>query len=133
VEQEVLDRIHRIDRIGERRIIESGGPDRGKQECPYRAECAMNHTTTRASVVSRRVFSLVLLAYFISWLVATVYLSRVFGVGLAPGLSLILIFPFVVGTWMRSRRESVRMRDFVFLSVLLIIAFGAVAYVVWKW
>jgi hypothetical protein len=93
----------------------------------------MNDKTANASSATRIVFSLVLLAYVLLWLAGFAFVSGVFGLVPAIGVSLILLFPFIAGVRMRSNWQSLRGREFVFLFTLSIFVFGAVGGVVWNW
>jgi len=93
---------------------------------------AMNATTT-GSVAVRRALSLGIVAYLILWTAAIVLVSRVFGLGSAIGLSLILVLPLAVAVRMRRQWRAVQGRDFALLLLLLAVVLGGIAYVVWDW
>lgn len=86
--------------------------------------CAMNDTTTNASLASRRVLSLALAAYLLLWLAGFACLYSVFGFVAAIGVPLILVFPLVVGIRMRGKWQSPRPRESVLLSALLLCTVG---------
>jgi len=93
----------------------------------------MNDTTTNVSLATRKALSLALLAYFALWLAGLAFVYRVFGFIPAIGLSLILVFPFLVGVRMRGKWQSLRPQEFVFLSALLVIVLAAGSGLVWNW
>jgi len=83
--------------------------------------------------MARTAFSLGIVAYTVAWIGALVFASRVFGIGGAIGLSLILVIPFLVAVRMRRRWPAVRGREYAFLLVLLCFVFGGSAFTVWRW
>ncbi len=95
--------------------------------------CAMNDTTTNRPLATRKVFSLALVGYFLLWLAGFAFVYRVFGFFPAIGLSLILVFPLIVGIRMRGKWQSLRPREFVLLSALLVIVLAAGSGLVWNW
>ena len=83
--------------------------------------------------MARRAFSLGIAAYAVAWIGALVFASRVFGMGGAIGLSLILVLPFIVAVRMRLRWPAVRGREFAFLLVLFVFVSGGSVFTVWDW
>ncbi len=82
---------------------------------------------------SARLLSLVILVGLIAWAGGFVFVFRVFGLGSAMLLSLVLAFPLIVAVRMRRRWPAVRGAEFVLLSILSAVASGGGAFVVWDW
>jgi hypothetical protein len=93
----------------------------------------MNDTKSNASQASRKLFSLVLLAYLTLSLAGFAFVWRVFGLAAANCLSLIQVLPLIAGIRMRRRWQSLRQREFAYLVTLLVVAVGAVVGLVWAW
>jgi hypothetical protein len=84
-------------------------------------------------ITPRRALSFGIIAYLAVWAGAVVFAYHVFGSGLVIGLSLILVLPFAVAARVCFQRQSIRKRDFVFLSIVTALAIGGSIYVVGYW
>jgi hypothetical protein len=85
------------------------------------------------STTGKKAFLFGIASYIIAWVGILVFGFRVFGIGAAIGLSLFLIFPFVVAVRMYHRWPTVRRTEFALLLVLLFSVFGGSAFTVWRW
>ena len=88
---------------------------------------------THTSSMTRNFFSLAIIIYLILFEAVFVFVSHVFGFGCAILLSLIPLFPLIIAIRMRKRWLILKGRDFIYLSILLIITFCAVPGLIWKW
>jgi hypothetical protein len=62
-----------------------------------------------------------------------VFVSFVFGLPSASALSLLLTPPLVIGVRLSRRWSAVTVRDLTFLTIVLSVALGGAAFVVWDW
>jgi hypothetical protein len=62
-----------------------------------------------------------------------VFVSRVFGLSNALGVSLLLVPPLVTAVRLCLRWPAVRGRELAFLAILLCVASGGTVLVVWDW
>lgn len=71
--------------------------------------------------------------YFVLCCVALTFVTTVFGIGPAVGLSLLHALPFAVAVRIRARLYASRMRDFVFLAIASVAALAASTLLVQSW
>jgi len=82
---------------------------------------------------AKNAFSLAIAAYAIAWIVVFVFLYRVFGIDTASIILLLIIaFPLFVALRMQHRWLRLRIRDFAFLSVLLVIIVSGSGGAIWR-
>ncbi len=82
---------------------------------------------------AEKLFSIAILVYLLILATGFICVSRVFGIVPTTILFLIPALPLAVGMKMRRRWPAVRMREFAFLTLLLIVAAGGVVGVVQNW
>jgi hypothetical protein len=91
-------------------------------------------TAARTAVPStaKKAFALGIAAYVVAWVGVFVFMFRVFGMGGAIVLSLVLAYPLFVAVRMHLRWPTVRGREFAFLLLLLAIVIGGSGGVIWR-
>jgi hypothetical protein len=94
--------------------------DAGKLPLPGKA--------ARGSPMAANLFSLVLGAYLVAWVGLLVFTMRTFG---DAAISLLTLIPLVVGARLRYRWPRVQGKELVFLLVVVMVASGGAALVLW--
>jgi hypothetical protein len=84
------------------------------------------------NLLIKGLFALAVITYLIVWIFEFIFEYNTFGGGAAITSSVALVIPFVISLKMFIRWHSLRGREFIYLLILVILAFGTDGYLNWN-